>query len=129
MISLHLSRSWLPQNPGYRRSDLFSMKSTVLDEDLVGMHSGDDDSRQIHTRPGAFKSLGIGARAECLRFQLDPVRGEKLEVRPVTGHSEHEVILELNLSLGSIQKNRDLLNPDDSRIEVTGNHGIFDSMF
>ena len=47
------------QTAGDRVGDLLAVKAAVLDEDLVGVHPGDDDTGQIDTLALAFERLGI----------------------------------------------------------------------
>ena len=77
---------------------LLAVEAAVLDEDLVGVHSGDDHARQIHSLALAFERFGIRVRASASPARsVIPMRVQELEVGTVAGHREHEIILERRL--------------------------------
>src|SRR5580700_9962731 len=47
---------------GDRLGDLLSVKTAILDENLVGVHPGHDHASQENARAVAFERIGIGAR-------------------------------------------------------------------
>src|SRR5215472_4809976 len=60
--------------------DFLAVKAAVFDEDLVGMHSGNDHPRQEDTGSIAFERIRIRARALTHRVQSDAERRQELEI-------------------------------------------------
>ncbi len=65
------STGWMPlladarQAGGNAGGDLRAVETAVFDKDLVGVHAGHQDARQIH--PGAFTLQRLGIEARALR--------------------------------------------------------------
>ncbi len=62
------------QGLGDGLGDLLAVEAAVFDENLVGVHAGDDHAREIHPLAVAFQSLRIGARLLRLRIETDAER-------------------------------------------------------
>ena len=70
------------------------MEAPVLDEDLIRMHSRNQNSSQVYTRPVALKCVRIGLRAPSGRVELDSHMPQKLDVRVITDQGEYEIVFE-----------------------------------
>jgi hypothetical protein len=81
--------------PGFFRNvigDLSAMKPPVFNEDLIGVHAGDDYAGQINPRRLAFECGGIGARALSGGIEGNSNRIEKLQVGTLTGERKNEIV-------------------------------------
>src|SRR5579863_4215296 len=68
--------AWLPGGDGF--GDRFSVEAAVLDENLVGVHSGDDDAGEVDAGAAAFKRLRIDARTKRAFVEYDAHGGKEL---------------------------------------------------
>ena len=59
------------------------MEAAVFDEDLVGVHAGDNDAGEIDALTVALQRAGIGVRTLGDGIEADAVGGHELKVRPV----------------------------------------------
>ena len=78
---------------GYGLRNQASVKTAIFDENFVGMHAGDNHSRQIDAGSLAFQRLRIGARPKCRRLYGNPCGIQKHKVRAVTYQGKNEIIL------------------------------------
>src|SRR5271165_5263928 len=99
--------------------DELAVEASVLDEDLAGAHSGNDDSGEINSRHIALQRLRIDDRTLVgFAAQLDAKRAEKFEVGMISGQSEDVVVGQRDHSLRRFE--HDVLQRDlaDAGIEV-----------
>ena len=73
-------------------SDQLSVKPTIFNEYLVGVHAGNDDTGEVNSGTFALQSFGIGARALCFRLESNSCGIQKLEVGLVADQRKNEVI-------------------------------------
>jgi len=60
------------------------MKTTVFNEDLVGVHPRNDNTGKVDTGAVAFQGLGIGARTPRMGVKTDAEAGKEFRVGRVT---------------------------------------------
>jgi len=72
-----------------------AVEASVLDKDLIGVHTRHENSGQVHAGTFGFECLGIQARAERFDVEADAVLLKELRVRMVARHSENEIVYHL----------------------------------
>src|SRR5215467_2562965 len=88
-------------------SDLVAMEPAVFYKDFAGAVSRDHDSGQIDPANIGFErfAVDIGTTIRW-RADFDPCLAEKLEIWVIAGECEHKVVLERQLAIRRIQRDR-----------------------
>jgi hypothetical protein len=99
--------------------NLLAVKTTVLDEDLIGVHSGHDNPGQINALAFTLQRFRVGVRPFGFGIEADAQRGHEIHVGVVARHGENEIVLEPDLALGGSYT--DGIRPDlqHARAEVS----------
>src|SRR5215468_12706131 len=110
--------------------DLVAMEPAVLDKDLGGAVSRDNDSGQIDPGNIGFERFGVDTWAAIRwRADFDPDLAEKLQIRVIAGEREHKVVLEGQFAVRRIQYDRSRRDLPHYRVEVRLDFAVLDAVF
>ena len=110
--------------------DLPPVVASVLDENFVGVHSRDDDARQIDSGNVALQGVGVDHRlGGGLLGELDAERAQEAEVGMIAGHGEHEIVLQPQLALRRVEQDRIRGDLAHGGVEVRGDFMVLDAIF
>src|SRR5438874_6680964 len=85
--------------------DLASVEASVLNKNLICVHSCHNNPGKKHTFPVAFERIRVRSRFQCGRLQHDSVCIQKGQIRTVTHHSEDKVVENLYVTVGGLYAN------------------------
>src|SRR5437588_3808735 len=108
--------------------DLLAVETPVLDEDLSGLHAGNDNAGQINSGNVAFQGLQITYRPHLRRFKPNAYFPQKIEVRMVTRHGQNEIVLQDYLTCRTGKDNGRGCNRFYRRVKVSLDLCILDAI-